>query len=1110
MGILSKIFKSVIGFLIGGFDDDDQKQASGVLVNKQSNIDGIPIIYGRRKVGGVRAFISTGGNKKNEYLYMAIVLSEGEIQQIEQIYVNDVLHTDSKYSGLITVDTTKLGLDGQAYSPILAGADSSWGTLHRLRGIAYLAIRIKYDQDVFGGIPEIKCVVKGRKVYDPRSGSTVYSTNPALCLRDYLTNTRYGKGLAAGLIDDTSFSSAANTLDTTVTQYSGSGTQKLYECNAVIDTEKKLLDNVKILLQGMRGLMPYSNGIYSLIIDKNESSSFNLNPDNITSSISVDSAGKDKKYNQVTVKYINPDANWQADAAIYPDQGSAEEAAFLAEDNGEVLKRTITLNTITSAYSAKDLARIICLASRNNTLLVKITATSEALEIAVGDVVTLNHPSFGWTGASEKEFRVTAMQLQDDGDVELTLQEYTASIYPWVVGDEALASPDTDLPDPFDVAAPTNLVLTSTTFLQDDGTVVPAILATWDAADDAFVDGYEVQWKQQADAEYEGAITSETQFEIPIVRVNIVYDVRVRSINSLGIRSVFISSTSTAAGDVTPPSPPTALTAVGGYKQNVITWIKPTATDFSHVEIQASLAATTSSPSYVGSASTSGASTLDLTSITGLAEGDTVIFFATDDTSGAVLASTGWNALVSNQLNNSIFNSIYYKVMGSTVDASVDTASTVDAITAIAFRGVEYESISSVVEVASGNSITPPAVNVTASNSVVVLLAAIDDDSSTVSIPSTGYTTAAQDGRLGGSNAQLYKTGIAAGTESPSALTWSTTDALIVRALVLKPFGTYVVTGVEDSQSFVHPINGFGVERFYKARSFDRSGNASAYTATVSATTAFVDDDAFTQNVYNLFANANVNQIEIYATLPLLGDYLGQVIFLTADNLLYRWDGSAWIKSVPATDIDGQIITTQISNNSITTDKIVANNITGGLMATAGIITTAAQIDNAVVEAAAIKDAAITTAKIADLSVETLKIQNNAVTLPLGAQNQNFNNTIGSAWTLVCDTQMTWTSAEGRPPFVICLGTLDFVSTGGTTSPVQIELRITVTDSIGTVVLQRGQMSVHGQQYGANMTIASFHSNSFGTSPKTFKLEAQTAGPYKIGNNSIAVFGAKK
>jgi hypothetical protein len=37
--------------------------------------------------------------------------------------------------------------------------------------------------------------IDGRTLYDPRTGLTAFSRNPALAIRDYLTNTRYGRGV---------------------------------------------------------------------------------------------------------------------------------------------------------------------------------------------------------------------------------------------------------------------------------------------------------------------------------------------------------------------------------------------------------------------------------------------------------------------------------------------------------------------------------------------------------------------------------------------------------------------------------------------------------------------------------------------------------------------------------------------------------------------------------------------------------------------------------------------------------------------------------------------------------------------------------------------------
>ena len=59
------------------FDDFER----GILLNKQYNDANIPVIYGERLVGGTRVFMETSGTD-NTYLYMAIVMAEGEINSI--------------------------------------------------------------------------------------------------------------------------------------------------------------------------------------------------------------------------------------------------------------------------------------------------------------------------------------------------------------------------------------------------------------------------------------------------------------------------------------------------------------------------------------------------------------------------------------------------------------------------------------------------------------------------------------------------------------------------------------------------------------------------------------------------------------------------------------------------------------------------------------------------------------------------------------------------------------------------------------------------------------------------------------------------------------------
>ena len=85
-----------------GTNDFDATE-KGILVNKQSNDANIPVVYGERLVGGTRVFIETSGTD-NTYLYIALVLAEGEINSIEEIRVDDKVVT---FDGALSDNTQR-------------------------------------------------------------------------------------------------------------------------------------------------------------------------------------------------------------------------------------------------------------------------------------------------------------------------------------------------------------------------------------------------------------------------------------------------------------------------------------------------------------------------------------------------------------------------------------------------------------------------------------------------------------------------------------------------------------------------------------------------------------------------------------------------------------------------------------------------------------------------------------------------------------------------------------------------------------------------------------------------------------------------------------------
>jgi len=580
--ILGTIIKSVItGFAISKAiswiapkpelpEFTQEAEATGVLVNKQSNNANIPIIYGTRLVGGVRTFLETSGSD-NQYLYGALVLCEGEINGITKIYVEDkevtfsgsfsnggtVTSNDSRFGDTIQVQTF-YGTDAQSQSTLLNNL-SSWSNKTRtFAGLSYIAFRLTWDSDKYIGIPKIQALIEGKKIstYDSGSNETtgVFTSNPAWCLLDYLTNTRYGKGIDIADIDIPSFYTASTIADTQVTPYSGGSDINLFDCNAIIDTGQKLIDNTRTLLKGMRGFLPYAQGKYKLIIETTGSSVLTLNEDNIIGGIKVSSERKNEKYNRVQVNFINPDKNYQSDTIVY----DTDHSTLKAEDGGFLQEGIIDLPTITNPYQALEFGEIVLKRSRNN-LGLELTANYEAMNLAIGDIVAV---SSSITGFSSKPFRVVGMAINPSFEVALSLIEHQDSWYTFDEKTEVAVIPDTSFPDPFTVQPPASITLGDDLVEYNDGTVITRLLITVGDSPDAFADDFEIEVKQTLDKDGNAIVDNyrlvsqgkALEYQLLNAIDGATYEVRARAINSIGVKSTYVTGTHKVIGATLPPA----------------------------------------------------------------------------------------------------------------------------------------------------------------------------------------------------------------------------------------------------------------------------------------------------------------------------------------------------------------------------------------------------------------------------------------------------------------------------------------------------------------------------------------------------------------------------
>ena len=572
------VVTSFIGWLIPTPDIPDfdtPEEEKGVLINKSSNNAQIPIVYGRRQVGITRVFLESSGND-NQYLYMAGVVCEGEIQEIEEIYIDDKQVT---FDGALTDGTVRevdssdsnfykdsshiqiqafYGTDDQVASSILTNS-TNWTSNHRLRGVCYLAFRFKWNQDIFSSIPQVRVTLKGKKVYDPRTDTTAYTSNSALILLDYLRNTRYGKGLpnSAFESDFASFKTSADECETQITPYTGADQINLFETNAVIDTDQKVIENVKKLLNPMRSLFTYNNGVYKLKIEGTGTAVKTITADHVVGGAKVLGERKNNKYNRVLGTFVNPDKNWQNDTVSFPPADDTivatefKHATMLAEDNGTLLEGNFEFPNVTNKFGAEALCEVILRRSRNQ-LQIQLTLTSEFLELEIGDIVAITYPSGGFNA---KPFRVLGLEINEDLTVNVQLFEHQDNFYTFNEKNPIPTIADTTLPNPFNVQPPASVTLDDQLIEYNDGTVIVALDVTIGASPDSFVDYYQVEYKKSTDSNYIiYAQGSGLNHRVLNVIDQETYDVRVKAVSTIGSSSTYVSASRTVVGAIAPPS----------------------------------------------------------------------------------------------------------------------------------------------------------------------------------------------------------------------------------------------------------------------------------------------------------------------------------------------------------------------------------------------------------------------------------------------------------------------------------------------------------------------------------------------------------------------------
>ena len=434
--VIQMIVSAITSKIFGKKKKQTGGAGSQVMVNKQSNNEPVPVQYGRRRLGGVRVFVSTTND--NHDLNIVLTLCEGQMGDLKQIYFNDTLVFDGTcaHSEVIVQsggdhqpvqDDNKFKekmliqyMDGRDDQSVSSEAQSSigsddWSNDHRLRGVAYLYCKLTFDAEAYeGGVPTITAVIDGKKirsVADLSAAKTASANqNPADVIHDYLTNDRYGKGLADSDIDLSSFQTART--------YCASR----YEINGIIDTGETLMQNTERLTMACNAMLIYHNGVYKLKIKGNEGSATRtFNTENIMSDVTVSLTDIKTRLNKITIDFANrnSEVNYNDDVVV------RDNSTYLTEDNDVVLEQTIELPMITDQTLVESMADFLMDESRDK-MMIEFEAAHTEFGVEAGDVVNVTLPDYGFTN---KKFRVMQTELTPENTISIIGQEYTANIH---------------------------------------------------------------------------------------------------------------------------------------------------------------------------------------------------------------------------------------------------------------------------------------------------------------------------------------------------------------------------------------------------------------------------------------------------------------------------------------------------------------------------------------------------------------------------------------------------------------------------------------------------------------------------------------------------------
>lgn len=443
----------------------------------------LPVIYGQQRVRGSIIYADISSN--NQRMAFIITLGEGPVQGIRGVRWDDNnitfsgvgfntnLNAGQRYGVARTNSNFGSGsnetnfLNGNFFCAVYPNGGrctqmESFSTRWRnnaanrtMPNTAYAFVELRYNRDdnVTGLTNDLSFLVEGRTVRSVQSGGTLaaspaYSTNPADCLVDYMTNTRYGCSVPLNSIDLDSMFAWSDFCDDQI-----SGASR-YTCNGTVNTNDAADTTISDMTVSAGGALTYSLGQFGIVIDRTWDETRDgaiavLDDTNIYGDVNIRNTGFQEIINRLTVRY-NERNNHE-----YEEQIILNTPDSRRNQSEPLLDRTIRAQFADTRVQATRLGAIALNKSRNTQTVEVYTDLSFSNTVA-GDVIRFSYSPYN---ISNQLYRVLSIeenrirsndangQSYDSPGLKLSLQRYSDSDYVDQQISEYVTAPNTSFPN---------------------------------------------------------------------------------------------------------------------------------------------------------------------------------------------------------------------------------------------------------------------------------------------------------------------------------------------------------------------------------------------------------------------------------------------------------------------------------------------------------------------------------------------------------------------------------------------------------------------------------------------------------------------------------------